>query len=172
VTRRTRLALPLLVVVCLALGCSDDTSSDGSGASSATSAATSGTTVAPGKVFSEVLAQVEPPEAPGYTMYLYRVVVPAGVEIASHHHPGQQESHIQAGTLTYTVEQGILGIGRGSSTPTETVTGPATVELDAGDTVFEAETMVHHAANLGDTDVEILITSLITTGDPLSLPTN
>ena len=49
--------------------------------------------------------------------------------------------------------------------------GPATVELHAGDSVFEAETDIHHAANLGDTDVVIVISSLFTTGQPLSLPT-
>ena len=120
---------------------------------------------------SEILAQHEPPEAPGFTMYLYEVAIPPGATIAPHHHPGQQMARIRAGTLTYTVVDGTLEIARdGSSTPTETVTGPATVTLEAGDTVFEAETMVHQAANEGDVPVEIVLSSLFTTGDDLSIP--
>jgi quercetin dioxygenase-like cupin family protein len=166
--------LLLLAVTGLAVGCSSDDSADGTAVGSAVSQADTSTTTAagPAKVSSEVLGQYAPPEAPGYTMNLYRVRVPPGVEIPSHHHPGQQMSRIEAGTLTYTVEQGTIEIGRGSSTPTETVDGPATVELVAGDSVFEPETDIHHAANLGDTDVVIVITSLITTGEPLSIPTS
>jgi quercetin dioxygenase-like cupin family protein len=169
--RRSSFVRCLVVVVAvagLAVGCSDETSS---GASIDTTAvdATTGTTAA-AKATSEVLAQYEPPEAPGYTMYLYRVTVPPGVELASHHHPGQQMARIDAGTLTYTVEQGTIEIGRQSNTPTESVTGPATVELHTGDSLFEPDT--HHAANLGDDDVVILISSLFTTGQPMSLATN
>lgn len=169
-----RVVLLLLAVIGLAAGCSSDDSSDGAAVGVAVSQvnATSTTVASPAKVSSEVMGLYAPPEAPGYTMNLYRVTVPPGVEIPSHHHPGQQMSRIEAGTLTYTVEQGTIEIGRQSSTPTETVTGPATVELNAGDTIFEPETDTHHAANLGTTDVVIVITSLTTTGQPLSLPTN
>jgi quercetin dioxygenase-like cupin family protein len=160
----------VFALVGLAVGCSDETSSGGS-AGATTSEATTDTTTA-AKVSSEVLAQYPPPEAPGYTMYLYRVTVPPGVELASHHHPGQQMARIDAGTLTYTVEQGTIQIGRQSNTPTESVTGPATVELHAGDSLFEPETDTHHAANLGDVDVVILISSLFTTGQPMSIPTS
>jgi len=161
--RPVALVVSVLAIASLAVGCSDDGSTDATG--------TTATTAAEAKVSSEVLAEYAPPEAPGFTMYLYRVTVPSGVEIPSHHHPGQQMSRIDTGTLTYTVEQGTLEIARGGNEPTETVTGPATVELHVGDTVYEAETMVHHAANRGDVDVRILIDSLITTGQPLSIAT-
>jgi hypothetical protein len=157
------LVVSVLAIVSLAVGCADDETTDAAG--------TTATTSAEAKVSSEVLAEYAPPEAPGFTMYLYRVTVPPGVEIPSHHHPGQQMARIDAGTLIYTVEQGTLEIARGGNEPTETVTGPATVELHAGDSVFEAESMVHHAANQGDVDVKILIDSLITTGQPLSIAT-
>jgi len=160
--RPVALAVSVFAVACLAAGCSGDGSTGAAG--------TTATTAAAATVASEVLAQYAPPEAPGFTMYLYRVTVPPGVEIPSHHHPGQQMARIDAGTLTYTVEQGTLEIARGGNQPTESVTGPATVELHTGDSVFEAETMVHHAANQGDVDVTILVDSLITTGQPLSLP--
>jgi quercetin dioxygenase-like cupin family protein len=163
----------VLALVGLAVGCSDDTSSEASSGTSSTVAVAPVTSAASAaKATSEVLAQYEPPEAPGYTMYLYRVTVPPGVELASHHHPGQQMARIDAGTLTYTVEQGTIEIGRQSNTPTESVTGPATVELHTGDSLFEPETDTHHAANLGDDDVVILISSLFTTGQPMSLATN
>jgi quercetin dioxygenase-like cupin family protein len=162
--RPVGLVVSVLAIVSLAVGCADDATTDGAG--------TTATTSAESKVSSEVLAEYAPPEAPGFTMYLYRVTVPPGVEIPSHHHPGQQMARIDAGTLTYTVEQGTIQIARQGSEPTETVNGPATVELNAGDTIYEAETDIHHATNQGDVDVDIVITSLITTGQPLSLPTN
>ena len=175
-TRRhlLRLLLPSLVVACLAVSCSSDgSSSNGDGTVPGGGATTSTTEASAAKVSSEVLAEFAPPESPGYTMYLYRVVVPPGVQIPSHHHPGQQMARIQEGTLTYTVEQGTLQIGRnGADEPTETVTGPATIELQTGDSVYEPESMVHHAVNEGDIDVVIIISSLITTGQPLSIPTS
>jgi len=171
--RLSILFVSLLAVAGLAVGCSDDSSDDGAAVGAAVSQPNATITAAgPAKVSSEILAQYPPTEAPGFTMYLYRVTVPPGVEIPSHHHPGQQMSRVEAGTLTYTVEQGTIQIARDGSEPTETVNGPATVELDAGDTIYEAETDIHHAANQASVDVDIVITSLITTGQPLSLPTN
>jgi hypothetical protein len=44
--------------------------------------------------------------------------------------------------------------------------------VQPGDSLFEPETDVHHAASRGDVDVEVVISSLFTTGEPLSLPMN
>lgn len=124
-----------------------------------------------GTVVSEILAQYAPPEAPGYTMYLYQVTIPPGAEIAPHHHPGQQLARIESGTLTYTVVEGTARIGRdGSPTPTETVDGPRTVKLGPGDSVFEAESMIHRAANKGTKPVQVILSSLFATGESLSIP--
>lgn len=121
------------------------------------------------EVTATVLAEFEPPEAPGYTQYLYRVVIPPGAEIPPHHHPGQQMARIESGTLTYSAIEGTLELGRDSDTPTETVEAPATVEIEPGDSVFEAESLVHEAANEGDEPVVILLSSLLTSGEDLSI---
>ncbi len=120
------------------------------------------------EVTSEILAQHETPEAPGFTMYLYRVEIPAGFAIDAHQHPGQQMARIEAGTLTYTVLDGEVEIGRDSSTPTETVEATVTVDIEAGDSIFEPAGMVHEARNDGDGPVVILASSLFPTGAELS----
>src|SRR3712207_3251588 len=62
----------------------------------------------------EALAQVVNPRgAPGRTLGLSRVTVPAGTALAPHRHPGYQIAYIQRGTLTYTVRTGVVRIYRG-----------------------------------------------------------
>lgn len=169
----TGVVLALLLVA--GAGCSDDGSDEAGEGSSATTTteagATETTTRGGGEVVSEILAEVEPPEAPGSTMYLYRVEIPPGAAIEPHHHPGQQMARIESGTLTYTVIEGTLLVGRdGSPEADEEVPAGETVQLEAGDSVFEAAGMVHEAANEGDEPVVIVLSSLFPTGEDLSIP--
>lgn len=170
----TGVMLALLLVA--GAGCSDDgsddASDDGSSATTTTEAgATETTTRGGGEVASEVLAEVEPPQAPGFTMYLYRVEIPPGAAIEPHHHPGQQMARIESGTLTYTVIEGTLLVGRdGSPEADEEVAAGETVQLEPGDSVFEDAGMVHEAANEGDEPVLIVLSALFPTGDDLSIP--
>lgn len=167
------LAGALLAALLVLAGCSDD---DGGSESSSDDSVASETTQVTevrsgGEVVSEILAEYEPSEAPGYTQYLYRVEIPPGASIDPHHHPGQQLARVQEGTLTYTVVEGTLEVGRdGDDVPSETVEAGTTVELEAGDTVFEAESMVHQAENQGDVPVRILLTALFESGADLSIP--
>ena len=86
--------------------------------------------------------QTQPAQAPGYELYLYRVTVPPGAEIAPHTHPGTQAASIEQGVLTYTLISGSADVtrvqadGQPGTTP-ETVTGPTTVKLRTGDSVVE-----------------------------------
>ncbi len=153
------LVAALLALATLLAACGD---------SSETSTAITSASAPAEEVRSEILAEYEPPEAPGSTMYLYRVEIPPGVAIDPHHHPGQQMARIETGTLTYTVLDGAVEIGRDSSTPTEVVEAPVTVDVEAGDSIFEPAEMVHEARNDGDGPVVILASSLFSTGAELS----
>jgi quercetin dioxygenase-like cupin family protein len=121
-----------------------------------------------------ILVQTEPAQAPGSTLYLYRVEVPPGAQIAPHTHPGTQEAHIERGVLTYTLISGsadvITPAADGTEPEVKTVTGPKTVKLRTGMGVVENPDLVHEAENKGKKPVVILLSALLTTGAPLSEP--
>ena len=126
------------------------------------------------EVTREILGQTSPAQAPGYELYLVRVIVPAGAELAPHTHPGTQVAHIEQGTLTYSIISGTATVVRagtdGEPGESEEVTGPVTVKLRRGDTVIETVGLVHEAANRGKKKIIIVLTALLTEGAPLSEP--
>jgi len=42
-------------------------------------------------------------------------VIPAHTRLSLHHHPGTQVAYVRKGTLTYTVESGVVKIFRGAA---------------------------------------------------------
>lgn len=160
------------------LGCSSSTpaaTTAGTGAPGATDrgAATpgipgDGTTIAP--VAREILGQIEAPMAPGYTQYLLKVTIQPGATLPKHHHPGIEVARIVEGELTYKIDSGTADIGRnGSGTPTEQATGPTTVVLRAGDTVYENPTLEHDVVNSGKVPVVVSLAALIEDGQPIAI---
>jgi len=128
----------------------------------------------PPEVTREVLVQTAPGEAPGFEMYLVRVVIPSGGSIAAHYHPGTQIAQVQRGTLTYRILEGtatVLVRGEdGGDVVAEEVTGPTTVKLGPGESVIETPDLVHEAENKGKKRITILLSTLLPTGEPLSIP--
>jgi quercetin dioxygenase-like cupin family protein len=126
------------------------------------------------EVTREILGQTAPEQASGYELYLVRVTVPVDASLAPHTHPGTQMARIERGTLTYTIISGTATVIRagedGEPGETKKVSGPTTITLRKGDTVIEAEGMVHEAANRGERKVIIVLTALLTEGAPLSEP--
>ena len=59
--------------------------------------------------------------APQRELVLSRVVVPPGAKLALHHHLGTQVARVEAGVLTYTVQQGSVVVRRGQSDANPTV---------------------------------------------------
>lgn len=121
------------------------------------------------KVSRIAYGQTDPANAPGQTLYLHQVTIPAGVALAKHHHEGTQVATIQSGVLTYHVEEHTVTVNRADGT-SEQVTAPATVVLQPGDGLVEPEDMVHWAENKGTAPVVILLTSLLAKDAPLSTP--
>lgn len=141
-----------------ASACSDDTDNASAGADS-------------GEATNVLLASSQPDTADGQDLGLSRVVIPAGVELASHTHPGVQMAYIAEGTLTYTVYTGEVVITRKAGTgdaAEETITAGTTTEIHAGDSLVELPGMVHGSSNQGDEDVVIYLSTLFETGAPAS----
>lgn len=123
----------------------------------------------------EALAQVvKPPGAPGRTLGLSRVTIPARTTLAPHRHPGDQIAYIEHGTLTYTVRTGVVRIYRGPADASPRLVGTIrageTGRVRAGEWVVERQGDVHFGANSGRRPVVILLATLFTTGSPASIP--
>lgn len=123
----------------------------------------------------EALAQVvKPPGAPGRTLGLSRVTIPAHTALAPHRHPGDQIAFIERGTLTYTVRTGVVRVYRGAADASPrlvaTIRSGETDRVPAGEWVVERQGDVHFGANRGGRPVVILLATLFTTGSPPSIP--
>ena len=123
----------------------------------------------------EALAQVvKPPGAPGRTLGLSRVTIPAHTTLAAHRHPGDQIAYIERGTLTYTVRTGVVRVYRGAADASPRLVGTVragqTRRVPAGEWVVERQGDVHFGANRGRRRVVILLATLFATGSPASIP--
>lgn len=111
--------------------------------------------------------------APGRTMVLSKVTVPAGAELALHHHLGTQISRVTAGTLTYTVRQGKAEVFEGegeAATPVRTITAGQMARITAGQWLVEQPSDIHQAANRGSGPVVIYLATLLKDGAAPSTP--
>jgi quercetin dioxygenase-like cupin family protein len=107
-------------------------------------------------------------------MVLSRVTVPAGVQLALHHHLGTQIAHVEAGTLTYTVRQGTAVVWEGESDQqprkVRTVHAGQSARLQPEQWIVEQPSDLHEAANRGSAPVVLYIATLLRTGAPPSTP--
>ena len=121
------------------------------------------------------LAQkVDPAGAPGRTLGLSRVTIPAHTQLGLHRHPGTQIAYIQKGTLTYTVRTGVVSVYRGAADQdpelVRRIAAGQTGQVQAGEWVVEPPTAVHFGANQGDGPLRILLATLFKNGRPPSIP--
>ncbi len=118
---------------------------------------------------------VNPRGADGRTMYLQRVVVPAGMKLPLHFHDGSQIAGITSGTLRYTVVKGgkvkVVDMDSTGQVPTvvHTILPGETYDVKAGMGVVEPSGMQHRVEALPGEDVVIYVSSLLENGKPLSV---
>ena len=129
--------------------------------------------VAPEPVVREAFATGSPVAAPGQQLQLVRYVIQPGTTLPPHTHPGMQIARVESGTLRYTLVAG-------GETPVHrkgTAGGPGAVEtlrpgqntiVHPGDTVIEAENVVHFGASVGEEPVVIWAAALLRRGEPAS----
>jgi quercetin dioxygenase-like cupin family protein len=167
--RKLTSAAVLAALLVLGAACGDDDSPTTSTTSSSGTESSITTTTAAELVVRDDLAFAQPTNSPGQELYLARVTIQPGGEIATHFHEGTQIANIEAGTLTYTVVSGTVQVTRADGT-VEAVTGPDEIALQTGDALTENRDMIHSAANHGDTPVVILLAALLAEGAPPSTP--
>jgi quercetin dioxygenase-like cupin family protein len=131
--------------------------------------------LAPGFI-AQVLAGVPSDRAPGQTVYLARFIIQPDAEIFPHSHPGTTLLSVESGSLSWTLLQGtahvVRGAAAGATGPTEDVTEPGTeVILEPGDAIFYEDDVVHTARGAADQETVVLGTFVLTTGEPLLMPT-
>jgi quercetin dioxygenase-like cupin family protein len=112
--------------------------------------------------------------APGRTLGLARVLIPAHSALALHRHPGTQVAYVAQGTLTYTVRRGQVVVMSGAPGASPTVVrrigAGQTGTIATGQWIVEQPTVVHLGANNGSTPVVVYLATLLTTGSPPSIP--
>ena len=123
----------------------------------------------------EALAATDKPEgANGRTLGLSRVIVPAGAELALHHHEGTQIARIEHGTLTYTVHTGEVKVRKGDAEAdpqfVHTIEAGETARIKSGQWIVEQPSDHHSARNAGDGKVVIYLATLLRHGAPPSTP--
>jgi quercetin dioxygenase-like cupin family protein len=131
--------------------------------------------VAPTANREPLAARKDPAGAKGYTLGLTRVVVPGGVALALHRHPGTQIAYIDKGTLTYTVRRGPavkVWTGNAEKSPklVRTIKAGQTNVIRQGEWIVETPAMVHFGANKGTKEVVILLSTLFRDGQPSAIP--
>jgi quercetin dioxygenase-like cupin family protein len=130
--------------------------------------------LAPG-ITIELFAAAPSARAPGQTVYLARLTFQPGAEIFPHRHPGTSVIGVVSGTFGWTLLQGsaqvIRGAASGAPSPMEAVTEPGTeVLLEPGDAIVYEDDVVHTARGAGETETVILVTQVLTAGEPRLLP--
>ena len=128
-----------------------------------------GSADAPAAAVRTELGNAQPFNAPGQDLYLEEVVIPPGLSLTKHIHEGNQLASVRSGTLTYTIESGDTVINRADGT-TESVQGPAVVQLGPGDWIVEDEDLVHFGANQGGEPVTVILAVLVREGAPKFTP--
>jgi len=112
--------------------------------------------------------------APGRTMVLSKVTVPAGAKLAVHHHLGTQISRVVSGTLSYTVRQGKAELFEGESDAeprlVRVIAAGETAQVRAGQWLVEQPSDIHQAANRGSSSVVIYLATLLKDGAAPSTP--
>ena len=128
-----------------------------------------------GTVQRDVLARfVHPRGAADRTLYLQKVVIPAGTVLAAHLHDGSQLGAVVEGTLRYTVISGgrvrVLESDPTGQTPRliHVIEPGETYDVRPGQSLVEPARMVHSARALKGHRVVVYVTSLLVDGAPLS----
>ncbi len=121
------------------------------------------------------MAQTESVQgAPGRTMVLSKVTVPAGAKLAVHHHLGTQISRVVSGTLSYTVREGKAELFEGESDEeprlVRVITAGKTAQVQPGQWLVEQPSDIHQAANRGSSPVVIYLATLLKDGAAPSTP--
>jgi quercetin dioxygenase-like cupin family protein len=130
--------------------------------------------LAPG-ITLELFAAMPSARAPGQTVYLSRLTFQPGAAIFPHRHPGTSIIGVLSGAFGWTLLKGaaqvLRGAAAGATGPMDAVTTPgAEVILEPGDAIVYEDDVVHTARGAGATAAVILVTQVLTAGEPRLMP--
>ncbi len=111
------------------------------------SAAQSSTSVANPDVVRDVLGQIDSSISPGRTLLLAERSFPAGSDSGFHPAPGPVVLYISAGTVVYSVQEGVALYTPAGSTETQPILPGQSMTVSAGDTVTYDEGVIHDLRN-------------------------
>lgn len=118
-------------------------------------------------VVREVINSGTPEAAPGQVLELVRYYIPPNTSLPMHIHPGMQVAYVESGTLTYTVVEGSASYIRANGETGELNAGETT-EFAIGDSLVEAQGMIHFGENATNKPVILLVASLFEVDVPPS----
>ena len=118
-------------------------------------------------VVREVLVAGYPNAAPGQVLELVRYTIPGNIALPIHIHPGMQAAFVESGTLHYTVVEGSAAFTRADGETGVLMSGEET-DLKPGDSLVEAQGMIHFGENRGDEPIVLLVSSLFEADVPPS----
>jgi quercetin dioxygenase-like cupin family protein len=124
-------------------------------------------TATPAPVVREVINEGDPAAAPGQVLQLVRYHIPPNTVLPVHIHPGMQVALVESGTLHYTVVEGSMNYVRADGKSGVLKAGEET-DFHAGDSLVEAQGMVHFGENRTDEPVVLLVASLFEADMPPS----
>ena len=117
----------------------------------------------PAAVIREVINEGLPQAAPGQVLQLVRYVIPANTLLPVHIHPGMQVAMVESGTLHYTVVEGAMTYVRANG-ETGVLNAGEETDFQPGDSLTEAQGMVHFGENRTGEPVVLLVASLFEAG--------
>lgn len=118
-------------------------------------------------VVREVVNEGMPAAAPGQVLQLVRYYIPGNTALPMHIHPGMQVAYVESGTLTYTVVEGSANYTRADG-ETGVLNAGETTDLLPGDSLVEAQGMIHFGENKSDEPIVLLVASLFEADVPPS----
>jgi quercetin dioxygenase-like cupin family protein len=121
-------------------------------------------------IVRQPLGEAAPGNARGQTLFLQRVTIAPGAQLAEHFHEGTQVAHVESGTLTYNMVSGTVVVTAADGAATS-FTGPTVVTIEAGSWLVETPDVVHFGSNAGTEPVVISLAALLADGAPLATPT-
>ena len=130
--------------------------------------------LAPG-VVGEVFAAAPSDRAPGQTVYLSRFTFQPGARSFRTATPGPAIIGVASGPFGWTLVAGTAHVVRGSASgaasAAEDVTDLGTeVILETGDAIYYEDDVIHTARGAGDEPAVILVTQVLTAGEPRLMP--
>jgi quercetin dioxygenase-like cupin family protein len=115
------------------------------------------------------LALGKPSATSDMDLMLLRITFAPGGGIGAHSHPGSLVLSIESGELEFELMEGEVTVQRATTDGTpgtvETMQPGDTVTLQPGDSLAEDE-LIHAANNTGDEPTVVLVSALMTTGEP------